>query len=78
MTDYAQNPLYKRWLEASAEKTAFWMKNHTAWDDATDATYKALEARSEALYYDYLAEKTGKTPHEIACSINEKMHSARD
>ena len=78
MADYTQNTLYRRWLEANAKKTAYWVGNQNNWTEEVDATYSALNARSEALYYEYLAYKTGKTPHEVACSINEKIHSARD
>ena len=79
MTNYTQNQLYRRWLEANAEKTAYWIAHELGdWTDEVDATYRALSSRAEALYYEYLAYKTGKTPHEVACSINEKIHSPRD
>jgi hypothetical protein len=78
MADYTQNTLYQQWREASTETTAYWLSNQGDWTDGVDATYRALEARSEALYYEYLSAKTGKTPHEVACSINERIHSPRD
>ena len=78
MADYTQNVLYQRWVEANAEKTAYWVGNQRDWTDEVDATYSALNSRAEALYYEYLAYKTGKSPHEVACSINEKIHSPRD
>ena len=70
--------LYWKWVDANKEKTEFWTENYKNWNDEVDATYRALDALAEGLFFEWKATKENKTVEQVAYEVNEKMHSARD
>jgi hypothetical protein len=67
-----------RWAEAARETTDFYREHYGSWTPEVGTMYFQLRDRSDKLFYDWIAESSGKTTKEVAYSVNESINSRFD
>jgi hypothetical protein len=66
------------WLQATKEAQDLLTGDVGPWTHTLDSEYTVLRDRATRLYYEWQAEKTGKSAQEVAYAVNESVHSRFD